>query len=111
MFGQIFGKYSNNKFHKNPSTGNRIAPCGRTRTWFPFFEIFGTLLRKDAVSVKPKSSKQQTHSAVAVTPLVTFFLYKVISWVIVRLQTHRTAAAAAAATARPLIIPRAAPFN
>jgi len=25
-----FGKYSNIKFHKNPSSGSRIVPCGRT---------------------------------------------------------------------------------
>jgi len=28
--GQIFEKYSNAKFHKNPSSGSRILPCGRT---------------------------------------------------------------------------------
>jgi len=28
--GQIFGKYSNIKFHGNPSSGNRVVPCGRT---------------------------------------------------------------------------------
>jgi hypothetical protein len=28
--GQIFEKYSNIKFHKNPSSGSRVVPCGRT---------------------------------------------------------------------------------
>ena len=27
---QIFGKYSNIKFHENPSSGNQVSPCGRT---------------------------------------------------------------------------------
>jgi hypothetical protein len=28
--GQIFEKYSNIKFHENPSSGSRVAPCRRT---------------------------------------------------------------------------------
>jgi len=28
--GHIFEKYSNIKFHKNPSSGSRVIPCGRT---------------------------------------------------------------------------------
>jgi len=28
--GQIFEKYSNNKFHENLSTGSRVVPCGLT---------------------------------------------------------------------------------
>jgi len=27
---QIFKKYSNIKFHEDPSTGNRVVPCGWT---------------------------------------------------------------------------------
>jgi tRNA U38,U39,U40 pseudouridine synthase TruA len=27
---QILGKYSNIKFHENPSSGSRVVPCGRT---------------------------------------------------------------------------------
>jgi hypothetical protein len=27
---QIFEKYSNMKFHKNPISGSRVVPCGRT---------------------------------------------------------------------------------
>ena len=27
---QIFEKYSNTKFHENPSSGSRVVPCGRT---------------------------------------------------------------------------------
>jgi len=27
---QILEKYSNIKFHKNPSSGSRVVPCGRT---------------------------------------------------------------------------------
>jgi len=26
----IFEKYSNIKFHKNPSSGSRVVPCGQT---------------------------------------------------------------------------------
>ena len=28
--GQIFEKYSNIKFHKNPSSGSPVVPCGKT---------------------------------------------------------------------------------
>jgi len=27
---QIFEKYSNTKFHENPSSGSRVVPCGQT---------------------------------------------------------------------------------
>jgi len=27
---QISEKYSNTKFHENPSSGSRVVPCGRT---------------------------------------------------------------------------------
>jgi len=27
---QIFEKYSNIKFHENPSSGSSVVPCGRT---------------------------------------------------------------------------------
>jgi hypothetical protein len=30
FYRQIFGKYSNTKFHENPSSGSRVVPCGRT---------------------------------------------------------------------------------
>jgi hypothetical protein len=30
LFGQIFEKYSNIKLHKNPPSGSRVAPSGRT---------------------------------------------------------------------------------
>jgi len=30
FFLQIFEKYSNIKFHENPSSGSRVVPCGRT---------------------------------------------------------------------------------
>jgi len=29
---QVFEKYSNTKFHENPSSGSRVVPCGRTDT-------------------------------------------------------------------------------
>jgi hypothetical protein len=29
LSGQIFNKYSNIKFHKNPSSVSRFVPCGR----------------------------------------------------------------------------------
>jgi len=28
--GHIFEKYSNLKFHENPSSGSRVVPCGQT---------------------------------------------------------------------------------
>jgi len=28
--GQIFEKFSNIKFHENPSSGRRVVPCGQT---------------------------------------------------------------------------------
>jgi len=30
FFGQIFEKFSNIKFHENPSSGSRVVPCGQT---------------------------------------------------------------------------------
>jgi len=35
IFWTIFEKYSNAKFHENPSSGSRGVPCGRTdrHTW------------------------------------------------------------------------------
>ena len=30
FFGHIFKKFSNTKFHENPSSGCRIVPCGQT---------------------------------------------------------------------------------
>ena len=29
-FSRDFKKYSNMKFHENPSSGSRVVPCGRT---------------------------------------------------------------------------------
>ena len=44
-------KFSNNKFHENPSSGSRIVPCGQTegqtetwRSWQSLFAILRTLL-------------------------------------------------------------------
>jgi hypothetical protein len=28
LFRQIFEKYSNTKFHENPSSGSQVVPCG-----------------------------------------------------------------------------------
>lgn len=30
IFRLLFETYPNSKCHKNPSTGNRVTPCGRT---------------------------------------------------------------------------------
>jgi hypothetical protein len=30
FYRQIFEKYSNIKFHENPSSGNRVVSCGQT---------------------------------------------------------------------------------
>ena len=30
---QIIEKYTNIKFNKNPSSGSRVVPCGRTDRW------------------------------------------------------------------------------
>jgi len=40
FFWQIFEKYSNTKFHRNPSWGSRVFSCGRTwQSKYCFFEI------------------------------------------------------------------------
>jgi len=41
-FSTDFQKYSNTKFYKNPSSGSRVVPCGRTdgkirRIWESLF--------------------------------------------------------------------------
>jgi len=30
FYGQIYEKYSNTKFHKNPPIGRRVVPCAQT---------------------------------------------------------------------------------
>jgi hypothetical protein len=30
FLGHIFEKFSNIKFHENPSSGSRVVPCGQT---------------------------------------------------------------------------------
>jgi hypothetical protein len=30
LSGQNFEKYSDMKFHENPSSGSRVVPCGQT---------------------------------------------------------------------------------
>jgi len=32
IFWQIFEKYSNSKFHENPSSGSRVVPCRQRDT-------------------------------------------------------------------------------
>jgi len=32
-FSRQFKKYSNIKFHENPSCGNEVVPCGQTEGW------------------------------------------------------------------------------
>jgi hypothetical protein len=33
VYEQIFKETSNTKFHENPSSRNRVVPCGRTDGW------------------------------------------------------------------------------
>jgi len=46
---QIFEKYSNTKFHENPSSRSRVVPCGQTdghdETFIVAFRNFGTPLK------------------------------------------------------------------
>jgi hypothetical protein len=30
---QVFEKYSNIRFHENPSSGSRVVPCGQADGW------------------------------------------------------------------------------
>jgi hypothetical protein len=41
---QIFEKYSNMKFHENPSSGSRVVPCGRAdgQMWRSQWSLFVT---------------------------------------------------------------------
>jgi len=32
FYRQLFEKYSNIKFHENPSSGSPVVPCGQTDT-------------------------------------------------------------------------------
>ena len=44
---QIFEKWSNVKFHENPSSGSRVVPIGQTwRSWQSLFVIFFERARK-----------------------------------------------------------------
>jgi hypothetical protein len=54
---RILEKYSNIKFHKNPSSENRLAPCRQRdgQTWWslwPLFAILRTRLKSRCVSDK-----------------------------------------------------------
>ena len=39
FYRHIFEKYSNLKFHENPSSGSRIVPCGQTDMTKPIVAI------------------------------------------------------------------------
>jgi hypothetical protein len=46
---RIFEKYSDVEFHKNPSSGSRVVPCGQTDRHEKdksFFAIFRTRLKR-----------------------------------------------------------------
>ena len=56
FFGQIFDKYSNTKFHENPSIGSQVVPCGQTdgRTYMKkltvAFRNFAKATKKSEIS-------------------------------------------------------------
>jgi len=37
--GQIFEKYSNTKFHENPSSGSQVVPCGQMDKWTDMMKL------------------------------------------------------------------------
>jgi hypothetical protein len=50
FYQQICEKYHNIKFHENPSSGNRVVPCGRRdrhtwRSWLSLFSILRTRVK------------------------------------------------------------------
>ena len=48
---QIFEKYSDVKFHENPSSGNRVVPCSWTDTTnlLAAFRSFANVLKNDTL--------------------------------------------------------------
>jgi hypothetical protein len=63
---QIFGKSSNIKFHQNPSSGSRVAPCGRTdRRRDGHDEANNSFLQHC------KRAKNSTHKAVEILAIIS----------------------------------------
>ena len=59
---QIFEKWSNVKFHENPSSGSRVVPIGQTwRSWQSLFVIFPNARGK---KIKLAQERVQTRSLV-----------------------------------------------
>jgi len=54
----IFEKYSNIKYHENPSSGSRVVPCGRTDGWTDMTKLIGTF----RIFVNAPKNGQRTHS-------------------------------------------------
>jgi len=60
FYRQILQKYSNIKFHKNPSSGSRVVPCGQTnrRTGMTTIIVVVRYLRlKDNEKLNPSPMK------------------------------------------------------
>ena len=57
---QIFGKYSNIKFHENKSGGSRIVPCGRTERHDEANSRFSRLRDQDRLGIHRDTSNDVT---------------------------------------------------
>jgi len=77
----IFGKYSNIKFHENPISGSRVVPCGWTdrQTDMKLFTILPTRIKNRTINNVNRISVLQEHTKVAQTFLIKLNLYVMYS--------------------------------
>jgi hypothetical protein len=74
---QIFEKYSNIKFHENPSNENRAFPCGRTDGQTDVTKLIVAL--RDFANA-PKNSERATQICCAVRSFLYLFRYLPQAW-------------------------------
>jgi len=55
---EIFEKYSNVKFHENPSSGSRVVPCGPTDRHEEVFRYFANARNKRFVNIHYDTNTQ-----------------------------------------------------
>ena len=59
--GHIFEKYSNIKFHENPSSGRRVVPCGRRGIKTDMTKLIVEILRTRLIRISESSLTDGTN--------------------------------------------------